>query len=325
MYCLYQSEFELQDNVQYNTFVKRVLYIGEQYIRFLISKNRIFLPVDIDHRDASVDLLAEIFYKENKVLIKFRNFFKNNFPDRILIEIEYERYLKGFIASIIQNNLIGLYKDIDTPTYNIYRNLKEAATNSGLLIAVHFTDKYIQITEDIDSDNPIPEREDLFQLVNSYNMNGLVSNIPQFLDKLFTILKTSSNYSPAVRLSDLVNIVKTIHANELLLNISKNETRTILEDKINISFVLENIKDKFIQKLDKYVTKNKLSQSFYKSMYRLVDEVLLDYKEGSGRRSVKELQKTHFGNHDKYLFYKIQYCLEMFEGEIINYYKKEQN
>lgn len=324
MYCLYQSNFEFKDIVQYNTFVKRILFIGEQYIKFLVSKNRIYLPVTIDYKDASVDLLAEIFKKENKVLVRFQNFFNNNFNDRVLHENEYDNYLQGFIAAIIQNNLIKFYKDNDPTTYNIYRNLREAAINLGFVITVHFSDKYVQLYEYMKSDKQIPEREELSLLVNSNGINGLVSNIPQFMEKLFEVLRNSNEFSPAARLSDLVNIVKAILANDFLINLGKNEFNTYIDEKININIILENIEHKYYQKLKKYITKNKLSQTFQESMYSLIDEVILDYKEGNSRRSVKELQKSHFGNDDKYLFYKVQYCMELFESEIINYYKEEQ-
>jgi hypothetical protein len=314
MYNLYKNGFVIGNSQQFNSFVKEIIVLGEAYIKFLVSKNRLYLPLHIESKDAAIDLLAEIFNVENNIIIKFRNFFDSKF-DFLLSELQFENYLKGFIAKIIQNNLINFYRDNDHVTYHIYRNVKEAAAKLGLNIEVHFTDKYL-LEENADFKKNIPERDDLYDIANKSGLHKYALQTRVFIENLFNELKYTNEYTAAVRLSDLTSLLKSLlssnaaHFNNADLSIYSPE------DRFHLNFVFDNVSFSYSEKLNKYVSKNGLPKSFYDSMYNLIDEVISDYRECNTRRSVKELQKTYFQNEDKKLFYKIQYCIEILENEI---------
>lgn len=321
MYELYKKGFRVGNTIQLNCFVKETIFIGETYIKFLLSKNRIHLPLYLDAKDASIDLLAEIFTIEDNVIIKFRSFFDEHFPNK-LNETEYNNNLYGFIAKIIQNNLIGLYRDHDPLLNSIYRNIKEAAVGLGFNINIHFTDKYIY-KGTFNNSKPIADRDELFNLINTSGLATIVHQTKQFVEELFLVIANNDTFADAIRLSDVTSIVKSFFAANLVSSISNNYTDRIINDNIHLNFLLDNILSDYLDKLNKYVTKNSLPKNFYKCMYNLINEVISDFKEGNVRKSVLDLQKTYFNTDDRRLFYKVQYCIDMLESDIARSLKEE--
>jgi len=321
MYEIYKKGFCVENSLQYNSFVKETIFIGEVYLKFLISKNRIFLPLQLDPKDASIDLLAEIFTLENNIIIKFRRFFDEHFPE-ILNESEYQKNLYGFVAKIIQNNLISYYRAHDPFLNNIYRNIKESADELGYNINIHFADKYIY-KGSFNNIKPVVDRDELFEMINNSGISKYVHQTKRFIEELFLLLLKNDNYDDAIRLSDITSIVKCIFTSNLASNFNNNHTDRIFNDNIHLNFLLDNIFSDYLDKLDKYVTKNGLPKNFYKCMYNLINEVVSDYREGNVRKSVLELQKTYFKSDDRRLFYKVQYCIDMLESDIAESLKEE--
>lgn len=321
MYEIYKKGFLVENSLQYNNFVKETIFIGEVYLKFLISKNRIFLPLQLAPKDAAIDLLAEIFTLKNNIIIKFSRFFDEHFPDK-LSESEYNNNLYGFVAKIIQNNLISLFKNNDPLLNNIYRNIKEAADELEFNINIHFTDKYIY-KGNFNNSKPIADRDELFEMINNSGLIKFVNQTKIFIKELFLVLKNNEKYAEAIRLSDIASIVKTIVAANLVSSLNNNHSERIFNENIHLNFLLENILSDYYDKLDKYVTKNSLPKNFYECMYNLINEVISDYKVGNVRKSVLELQKTFFDSDDKRLFYKVQYCIDMLESDIAESLKEE--
>jgi hypothetical protein len=97
-----------------------------------------------------------------------------------------------------------------------------------------------------------------------------------------------------------------------------------LLNEVSVKLMLEDIRFKFSEKLSRYVKKNKLSQTFNEGMYNIIGDIINSAIAGNKRASVMELMKTNFKSEDKHLFYKVQYCVELFECEILNYFRKEK-
>lgn len=321
MYNIYKKGFLIENSLQYNKFVKETIFIGEVYIKFLISKNRIHLPLYLDLKDAAVDLLAEIFTLEKNIIVKFRRFFDEHFPV-MLNETEFNNNFYGFIAKIIQNNLINLYRDHDPALNNIYRNIKEAALDLGYQINVHFTDKYIY-KGSFDNCKPIPERDELYELINNSSLEKYVNITKSFIEELFSILLNNGKYAPAIRLSDIASLVKTFLTSSLFSALNHNHSDRIFSENIHLKLLLDNILNDYYDKLSKYVTKNDLPKNFQECMYNLINEVISDYRQGNARKSVLDLQKTYFNTDDKKLFYKVQYCIDILESDIAESLKED--
>lgn len=321
MYEIYKNGFLIENSLQYNKFVKETIFIGEVYLKFLISKNRIYLPLQLEPKDVSVDLLAEIFTLENNIVIKFQRFFGEHFPV-MLTESQYNNNLFGFIAKIIQNNLINLYRDHDPQLNNIYRNLKEAAQDLGYQINIHFTDKYIYKGDFVNS-KPLIERDELYDLINNSGFEKHINNTKKLIEEIFTILINVGKYAPAIRLSDIAMIVKSILATSFFSNVNHNNSDKNFYENIHLNLLLDNILDDFYDKLNKYSAKNNLPKNFYECMYKLINEVISDYRQGNARKSVLELQKTYFNTDERKLFYKVQYCIDILESDIAESLKEE--
>jgi hypothetical protein len=330
MFSLYKSGFRVCNSRDLNEFVRRILWIGENYLRFLVSRNRIYLPFELEPKDAAVDLLGELFVSEDNVLVKFKNFFSPSpdpFPKgrgnyAFLNEDDFENRLRGFIYTVIQNNLPGLYRDSDPVTYNIYRNIKEAVKLLNYHISIHFSDKYIHPEPEIDFTAPVPDREDMLLIIYSNGMAKNILNVKSLLQSLFEILKSSENFAPALRLSDLAAVVKSTITSEFAIKNASPESDDIASE-LNTKLMLDDVKFAFAEKLNKYTGKAKLSQNFSESMYNVIDEMTNDLLAGNERKSVMELLKRHFNSEDKNMFYKVQYCVELFEGEIAKYAQRE--
>lgn len=321
-----ENKFEIHRAGELNDFVLKILDIGENYLKFLSSKGRLYLSPDIEPKDAAVDLLAEIFTLENNTLVKFKDFFENNFSaEDISNKEDFERFLRSFIYTVIQNNLPDLFRENDPSAYHIYRNVKSAVKNLNYFISIHFSGKYIHKTEKLRPDANLPDREELNLIINDNELGKEIYNLKIFIRSLFEILSLSDIYTPAVYLNDVCSIIKSIFASEFINRNGAVTESEHISELTNIKFILEDVKFAFTGKLEKYASRNNLSQNFSQCIYNIVDEIIGDFNAGKERRSVMDLMKTHFNSSDKYLFYKVQYCIELLETEIIKHFKTEKN
>jgi len=319
-----KRNFNFHNIGELNDFIKYILDIGEYYIKFLISKGRIYLSPDIDAKDAAVDLLAELFTAENNNLIKFSNFFDDISNRSNLTNDELDRYLRSFVYTIIQNNLPELYRTYDPATYHILRNVKLAVKNLNYFTVSHFSGKYIHKVQTIPPDSVLPDRDELKNIIILNNLEKDVINLKIFIEKLFLVLDNSSKYAPAVYLHDVCSVIKGVFASEFITRDGAATEAEHISEKTNIRFILDDVKFTFSGKLEKYILKNNLSQNFGECIYMIVDEIIDDLNEGNTRQSVLELMKTHFKSSEKSLFYKVQYCIELFESEIIKHIQTEK-
>lgn len=326
MFIHYQNNFKISNRRDANIFIQDILFIGECYLKFLVSKNIIYLPEYINAKDAAVDLLSELFKTENDIFVKFQYFFNNNFAEEPIIEEkEYDNYLRGFIYTVIQNNLTKVYKESDPFTYNICRNIKEAVKNLDFSISIHFSDKYIQSDNNIDFNLDVIDRDDLITLIYKYDLNKLIHSIPAFLKSIFNMLNKETGICKALKFYDLVFAIKSVLSKEFLGNNGKASDKELISEEINLKFILDDIRYSYSEKLSKYISKNDLSQNFYECMYNIIDDIIAEYKNGNSRNSVMNLMKRYFKSEDKNLFYKVQYCIELFENEIVKNIKTEHN
>jgi len=325
MFLLYKNSFRIASNKELNEFISYMIELGANYINFLINRNKIYLPVHIEPKDAAVDVLAELFIQENHILIKFNDFFRNNLNDKKFnSEEELEPYMRGFIYTVIQNNILALYKDNDRFTYNLFRNVRKTLKNLDYCVTMHFSDKYVSRSEYVNKSDKIAEKEDLMKLVSTKGISKYVFEIGKFLVKFFDILDGEKEFSNIVRLSDLISVMKSFITMEYINRNGEETESEHISDRINIKYILEDARLSFGVKLNKYINKNNLSQKFKDCMYIIIDEIITDYNLGNQRRSVMELMKEHYQNNDKYLFYKIQYCIEMFEQEIAQFIEEDR-
>ncbi|MCE1165044.1 MAG: hypothetical protein LWX07_06555 [Bacteroidetes bacterium] len=325
MFSLYNNGFKAEKAEDAGTFISLVLKIGENYLRFLVSINRVYLPFEMSPKDAAIDLLAEILVFKNGSFLKFHDFFQNNFTDKSKItEDNYEDYLRGFVYTVIQKNLTNLFKDNDPALYHIYRNIKETAKSLGYSISIHFSDKYLHRIKKVDFKIDAPAPEDLLKLVSDINLQKYIYNTPAFLNLMFDNLDTQHNFCHAVRFHDMAAVMKKIMISDYFERELCGAGTNNFTDTLSIKFIIEEAKFTFFEKLEKYINKNSLSQNFSDCMYSIIDDIVADFMTGNPRSSVRELMIRHFGVDEKSLFYKVQYCVSLFEQEVLKKIKLEK-
>jgi len=325
MFSLYEKEFRPEKAEDTNKFISHVLKLGENYLKFLISINKIYLPFDMNPKDAAIDLLAEILIIKNGVFLKFYDFFKNNFDDNSPItEDNFSNYLRGFVYTVIQKNLTNLFKDNDPILFHIYRNIKETIKNLGYITSIHFSDKYLHRAKDANFQLNALSTDELIKLICDCNLRQYINNTPAFMSLLFDEIEKHNDLCHAIRFNDMAEAVKKIMISEYFDRERNNSEDNNLPDSLNIKFLIEESKFAFLEKLEKYAVKNSLSQNFHQCMYSIIEDITTDIMTGSTRDSVKELMLRHFGTDDMNLFYKVQYCVSIFEEELIKRIKLEK-
>ena len=140
MYDVYRNNFAIKSAGQVNAFVDSVLAISNKYLNYLVSKNRIYIPLDLSVYDCSVDLLAELFKIENNCFTRIEKYF-SSLENKPRTEEEYNHYLKTFIYTCVQNSLADMYKHSDPVTYKIIRNIKYAIDTGNYKTTVLLTGK----------------------------------------------------------------------------------------------------------------------------------------------------------------------------------------
>ncbi len=318
MYPLYKNGFRVASIKELNEFVNKILELGEDYIAFMMMRNRIYLPMQIEPKDAAVDVLAELFTVEDGVLIKFADFFESHsLKDSIQVREKYDSVLRSFIYAIIQNRIQLVYKDNDKITCSLIRNINAALKHLEFSVTLHFSDKYISRRHDFNSECEIADRDNLINIISMNGIGKCVYDTRRFISELFDILEKQVEFADALRMSDLTAVMRHIIMSEYLNRDGAASLSAHISERLNVKYMLEEVKMVFREKLEKYIIKNNLSENFGVCMYNVAAEVSEAYYNGIQRRSVMELMKEYFQDDDTNLFYKVQYCLELYDREII--------
>lgn len=322
--CL--NNFRYSSRSELDGFINDILDLGKSYITFLIHEAGHFLPDNLSPRDAAVDLLADIFTTEDDVLVKFRNFFENNFTSANFdSEDEYQKYIQAFIFKVIQNNLPQIYKTEDSPSFHIIRNLNEAITDLKLSTEYHFSDKYIFISENNTANRLPAGRDDLLRIVNHAGFMKDVVNTKLFVRKLFGEIENQTAYSNKIKFNDLVYVCRYFGTLDYINAMKNTQEEENITTNLNIRFILDETYFSFDRTFRKYLSKKNLSEKFAGCMYNLINDIMEEYSAGNQRDSVLNLTVKHFGASENNLSNKVQYCVDMFENEFVKNLKNEMN
>lgn len=313
MYELYRNDFKVESRIQLNKFVSEIVSIAREYINYLIYKNKIYLPDELTSYDAAIDLVAELFSIKNDKLITFSYHFKNLKP-KPRTKAEFERALKSYICSIVQNNLLGLYKICDPVTFKILRNIKKAIREREYYVTSYFTDKYIH-RKPVDFKKGECIHRELLLTLYLKNDGSIDVNVTKIIDALFGIIEIQKEYLPAIALQDLVYILKeliTIKTEDYIKNFKSEEP------KVFYKLLIQKLRKEFIFKIKKYLDKKNFSENDCKCVYNIIEEVLNHYENFTCRPSVRELVETHYRGKNKNSFSnKIEYVLSLLSTEIL--------
>lgn len=322
--CL--NNFRYSSRSELDGFINDILDLGESYIAFLIQEAGHYLPENLSPRDATVDLLAEIFTTEDNVLVKFRHFFEHNFDsEKFDSEGEYQKYIQAFIFKIIQNNLPQIYKTEDSPSFHIIRNLNEAISDLKLSTEYHFSDKYIYISGN-NTANLLPAgRDDLIKIVNHAGFMKDVVNIKMFVEKLLVEIENQTAFANKIQFNDLVYVCRYFSTLDYVNEMKNEQEDENISTKLNIKFILDEAYFSFDKAFRNYINKKNLSEKFAGCMYNLINDIMEEYSTGNQRDSVLNLTVKHFGASEKNLCNKVQYCIDMFENEFVKNLKNEMN
>lgn len=320
MYKLYLAGFRVGSRKQLNEFVSNVVGIANDYIKFLVYKNKIYIPDGLNTYDCAIDLTAELFRTENDILTVFRNHF-----DKIKLksqtEKDFSNLIKAYICSIVQNNLLKIYQINDRVTYKLLRNIKNAYKEDGYIETFLFTDKYIHKKPVDFNSAECMNKEQLLQLflrnngINDYSATEL-------LKLLFKIIEEQNEYLHAVAVSDVLCIYKEISVVKTA-KLIQNEIKSD-EIRIHYKFLIQDIKKNFILKIKKYFCKKNFSENECTCIYKIVDEVLNNYINGEERDSVRVLVDKYYTGEDKSVMEnKAEYVINLLNSEFIANIERE--
>jgi len=327
IYRIYKQGFRFEDRAELNRFVEYCVKTAERYISFLIRKGKIFLPFDIKPFDAAIDLTAELFKRERNALVLFAKYF-NSLDQPPENEEDCLTHLKSFLFSILQQNLIELFKSNDPLTYKIMRNIRDAASpkspskGGGIKITPLFSTALVHRKE-IEFDNRLyPDRDELLNLIYASGKPNF-DNMPEFLKSLFDVLEANEQYLPAANFNDLVFVYKTLVINKYSEQLQQQSKSADGYAGVGYKFLFEDFKQKFHLKLKKYAVKTNISDDKAQRMYFIADDVLNSFLNGCRRKSISELTKEYFpGDENKY-FNKVEYCVQILTQELIQLLREE--
>lgn len=320
MYKLYLAGFRITDRKQLNEFVSAVVSIARDYINYLVYRNKLYLPEGLTSYDCAIDLTAELFNVEDDVLTIFESHFKKIKP-KPKSEKDFTSVFKSYICSIVQNNLLNIYKINDTVTYKMIRNIKNAYKDSGYFETFLFTDKYIHRKPVDFNSAECMDKEYLLKLFLSNN--GVKDySAGELLKLIFIIVENQSEYLHAVAVSDVLYIYKEVSA----VRTAKFMQNEIKSDEIRIhyKFLIQDIKKNFILKIKKYFCKKNFSENDCTCIYNIIEEVLNNYVNGEQRDSVSELiEKYYTGAEKGAMANKVEYVINLLNSEFIANIERE--
>jgi len=320
MYKLYLAGFRVGNRKQMNEFVSEVVAIANDYIKYLVYKNKLYLPEGLTSYDCAIDVTAELFNVEKDVLTVFASHFKKIKP-KPNNQKDFTPVFKSYICSIVQNNLLNIYKINDPVTFKLLRNIKNAYRDNGYTETFLFTDKYIHKKPVGFNSAECMDKEHLLQLFLSNNgINDYSAT--ELLKLLFKIVEEQNEYLHAVAVSDVLYIFKEISVvktAKLMLDEIKSD-----EIRIHYKFLIQDIKKNFILKIKKYFCKKNFSENECTCIYKIVDEVLNNYANGEERDSVRALvDKYYSGANKAIMINKAEYVINLLNSEFIANIERE--
>lgn len=320
MYSVFKSGFRVENNKQLNVFASEVIKISEQYIRFLIYRGKISSLGDLSAFDAAVDITAEMFRRENGVLISFLSYFEK-LDVKPSSEEDYINSLRQFVFSVTMKNLTHIYKLTDPVTNKLLRNLKFACKEENYLATEIFSNKYLHRKPVNFESSECMEKDVLLRLILS--KNGFKHpSAKEFINYVFDVIESQKEYLHAMPLNDILSIYKEIISLEARAQFVYPECDA--EFDIHFKLLLEEIKKGFLLKLNKYFNKKGFSEKERTCVYNIIDEVINCYTNGIHRDSIKELAKRHNGDNVSDSFcYKIEYLIGLLNSDIISLLQKE--
>ena len=320
MYKLYLAGFRVKSRKQLNEFVSGVVGIAGDYIRYLIYKNKLYLPEGLNSYDCAIDVTAELFNVKNDTLTGFKEHFSKIKP-KPKSEKVFSPIFKRYICSIVQNNLLNIYKINDPVTFKLLRNIKNAYKEGGYTETFLFTDKYIHRNPVDFNSAECMNKEYLLKLFLSNN--GVKDySAGELLKLIFKIVEEQSEYLHAATVSDVLYIYKEISA----VRTAKFMQNEIKSDEIRIhyKFLIQDIKKNFVLKIKKYFCKKNFSENECICIYKIVDEVLNNYVNGEERDSVRALVEKYYSGEDKAVMAnKAEYVINLLNSEFIENIERE--
>ena len=321
MFTAFKSGFRIGDRRNLNSFASQVVKIAEEYIRYLIYLGKVTTPDNMSAFDIAVDLMGEIFKIEDGCLIHFKNYFDklDNSPET---ESEFTDMLKRFVISVTQNNLPQIFRHIDPTTNKILRNIYIVIKEENYITTKLFTDKYIH-RKDVDFESAeCMDKESLLGMV--FKENGVHEHTTkELLEIIFKIVESQKEYLHAVRMNDLLFIMREITAYELRQQFSEEDSDA--EVTLYCKLLFDEIRSGFMVKLNGYFKKKNFSEKECECVYNIVDDVINCYISGFKRESVNNLILKHY--HEKVtkeFFNKVEYILGLLNTEIISLIQKEE-
>jgi hypothetical protein len=309
----FKTGFIIETEVELGTFVMFCINIAEKYLSFNVLKNKIYIPLDLNIKDAAIDLTSDLFTKENRRLVKFANFFRE--PEKLPgTETEAEEAIQGFLFGVVRNRLINLYRTSDPDTYRIMRNLNDEIHNLALYTSIFTSDKYIHRTEVNFEEKCFWESDDLIKFIsnNIYSLKNLT--FKEFIIKVFDLVESLDDFVKAVAYNDLVLLYKIFLINSSL---KPNEYPEI-ETNAHYKILFDSIQVKFRKKLTYYFSKKNFSEDARNCVYSIVEDFTRNLLDGGIKKSPAELTKEFFPEKDyaKYVN-RVEYCLQLLVSDMI--------
>jgi hypothetical protein len=320
MYKLYLAGFRVGSRKQMNEFVSDVVCIAKDYINYLVYKNKLYLPEGLTSYDCAIDVTAELFNVEKDVFTVFASHFKKIKP-KPKSEKDFTPVFKSYICSIVQNNLLNIYKINNPVTFKLLRNIKNAYKDNGYTETFLFTDKYIHRKPVDFNSAECMDKEHMLKLFLSNNgINDYSAT--ELLELLFKIIEEQNEYLHTVAVSDVLYIYKEISAVKTA-KLMQNEIKSD-EIRIHYKFLIQDIKKNFILKIKKYFCKKNFSENECSCIYKIVDEVLNNYVNGEERDSVRVLVEKYYTGTDKpAMANKAEYVINLLNSEFIANIERE--
>lgn len=314
----YKNGFCIEKESDLQVFINECVCVVENYLSFLVYKEKIFLPFELSTWDAAIDITAEIFIRENNCLVKFKSFFSSleSSPNN---EKEAVKILHKFLLKITRNNLFDLFGKADHITHVILRTINKIINEKKYYTSWMLSDKFVHRKEIDFNKYEYCEREMLYKLIFK-DKNLKYSSSEDFIENIFEIIEARDDYIKAISYNDLIYLYKYFYLNERYTS----GLQTEFETSVHYRFMFDSIKSKYLRNMNAYLCKKNFSEDERKSMYNIIEEFTKNLLDGGIKKSPSELTKQFFTekNYSKFIN-KVEYCIYTLMDSITKEIKEE--
>jgi|SRR5690554_3452391 len=269
-----------------NSIIEKSIKISLKYLSRIHQRVYKLLNVnEIQMRDLAVDAVSSLFISDGQDSLPIKKAF-DNWQPAITTEEEFSFFLHKVVTNRTEQHISKVLKETDPPFNVILNSMNYLIKKNRYGKTKYFGAVYIIQNNSIRISGKVINLDEFDKIPAEY-----FKDEKNILKNIFTYLVNETNYFPAIPLNALILRYKEIKSTDYSFSEIINNPAEDYEFNDSIKNCLREVKEKLY---NSYVIKNKLTEDEAGSLYKALEDMTEDLKDGGINPGLYEYLKPYF-------------------------------